>query len=558
MKKNVIFIVLGFIIFIGLGTASIFAYQQLYKKGSLKWYQQKIKVEEANDIGEGVKTITCGTDCSIYNKNYQKVVDQKVHKLSDKDYSLENALWFYNPYGTNTTSMNVYFTTSDASSIRYKIHVEDETIADYSNILYNEGENNLTKYHSYQIIGFIPGMENEVTLEVLDEEGQVVDSETFHFQMPDIKSDVDIKVQVTDGDSTEELTNGLYSVLGHDKNFNSNIYLYDNNGVLRAELPLQSYRTDRILWIDDMMVYNYKKNGFVFVNRLGKIEKTYQIGNYEMHHDFEYDEKENKLLILASLKDSGTIEDRIISLDLDTGEVEEVLDMKDYFKEAYESASKVKIKNAYGTDDIDWIHLNSIDLVGDDLILSSRELSAIIRMNDIYTEPKIEYTIADQTVFEGTGIESKNYTKVGDFVAQAGQHSVTYIEDDSLEDGEYYLILYNNNYNTADSRPDFDWSAYPGTGTYSEGEKSMYYKYLVNEQDKTFELVDSIDLPYSSIVSSVEHLDDNIITSSGKSNCYEEFDQDRNLIRSYHYSAEKYAYRVFKYPFTNYWFYENE
>ncbi len=558
MKKRVAFIVLIFLILIGIGTASIFAYQQLYKKGSLKWYQQKIKVVEADEIGKGVKTITCGEDCSIYNSNYQKVVDQEVHKLSDKDYSLENALWFYNPYGTNTTSMNVYFTTSDASSIRYKIHVEDETIADYSNILYNEGENNLTKYHSYQIIGFIPGMENEVTLEVLDEEEQVVDSETFHFQMPDIKSDVDIKVQVTDGDSTEELTNGLYSVLGHDKNFNSNIYLYDNNGILRAELPLQSYRTDRILWIDDMMVYNYKKNGFVFVNRLGKIEKIYQIDNYEMHHDFEYDEEKNKLLILASLKDSGTIEDRIISLDLDTGEVEEVLDMKDYFKEAYESASKVKIKNAYGTDDIDWIHLNSIDLVGDDLILSSRELSAIIRMNDIYTEPKIEYTIADQTVFEGTEIESKNYTKVGDFVAQAGQHSVTYIEDDSLEYGQYYLILYNNNYNTADSRPDFDWSVYPGTGTYSEGEKSMYYKYLVNEDDKTFELVDSIDLPYSSIVSSVEHLDDNIITSSGKSNCYEEFDQDRNLIRSYHYSAEKYAYRVFKYPFTNYWFYENE
>lgn len=557
MKKRVAFIVLIFLILIGIGTASIFAYQQLYKKGSLKWYQQKIKVVEADEIGKGVKTITCGEDCSIYNSNYQKVVDQEVHKLSDNDYSLENALWFYNPYGTNTTSMNLYFTTSEASSIRYNIHVEDESIADYSNVLYNGDENNLMKYHSYQVIGFIPGMENEVTLEVLNEDDQVIDSETFKFQIPDIKSDVDIKVQVTDGDSTEELTNGLYSVLGHDKNFNSNIYLYDNNGILRAELPLQSYRTDRILWIDDMMVYNYKKNGFVFVNRLGKIEKIYQIDNYEMHHDFEYDEEKNKLLILASLKDSGMIEDRVISLDLDTGEVEELLDMKDYLKEAYESASKVKIKNAYGTEDIDWIHLNSIDLVGDDLILSSRELSAIIRMNDVYTEPKLEYTIADSTVFEGTEIASKNYTKVGDFVAQAGQHSVTYIEDDSLEDGQYYLILYNNNYNTADSRPDFDWSVYPGTGTYSEGEKSMYYKYLVNEDDKTFELVDSIDLPYSSIVSSVEHLENNIITSSGKSNCYEEFGHDGNLIRSYHYSAEKYAYRVFKYSFTNYWFYEN-
>lgn len=554
MKQKITYIAFLFVVFIGFGGASIYAYQQLYKRGSLKWYREQIQVEENNDIGKGVKTIRCSEDCSIFSMNYQKVVDQKIYKLNDKDYKLNDALWFYNPYGTNTTSMNVYFTTSELTKIKYTIHVNNHDIPDYSNLVYNENENNLTKYHEYQIIGFVPGMENEVTLDVIDANDNIIDSATFTFQIPEIDSNVDIKVNTENGSSDAELENGLFSVLGHDKNFNSNIYLYDNNGILRGELPLSSYRSDRILWIDNYMVYNYKKNGFLFVNRLGKIEKKYDIDDYEMHHDFEYDEEHNQLLILASLKESNTIEDRIIGLDLDTGEVKELLDMRDYLKEAYESASKVKIKNAYGTEKIDWIHLNSIDLVdGDDIILSSRELSSIIRMNDIYTNPKLEYTIADKTVFEGTEIAEKTYQKKGNFVSQAGQHSVTYL-DDSSSDDTYYLILYNNNYNVAASRPDFDWSVYPGTGSYDKGEKSMYYKYLVNEKEHTYELVDAIDLPYSSIVSSVEHVGNNIVTSSGKSNCFEEFDQEGNLIRSYHYNAEKYAYRVFKYSFQNFWF----
>lgn len=557
MNNNIKFITIGFMIFIGLSTISMVTYRRIIKKGSFQWYKKVIKLEDANEIGKDVKKINCNEECSIYNKNYQDIVDQKIYQLLDDDYFLDKPLFLYNPYGTNTMSMNVYFETEEDVSIEYTVHVDDETIPDYTNTLYNGQKDNLTKYHSYQIVGLIPGMKNLITINLFDHEHKLIESKSFQFDIPNITSDVDIKVNSENGKSNEPLSNGLYSVLGHDKNFNSNIYLYDNNGVLRSEIPLQSYRSDRILWIDNYMVYNYKKNGFAFVDRLGKIVKMYQIENCEMHHDFEYDEENNKLLILASLKDSETIEDRVISLDLDTGLVEEILDMKDYFKESYESASKVKIKNAYGTDDIDWIHLNSIDLVdGDDLILSSRELSAIIRMNDIYTKPKLKYTIADQTVFEGTEIESKNYTKIGDFVAQAGQHSVTYIDDDSLGDEQYYLILYNNNYNTADSRPDFDWSVYPGTGTYSEGEKSMYYKYLVNEHDKTFELVDSIDLPYSSIVSNVQFYDNHLVTSSGKSNCYEEFDVNGKLIRKYNYSAEKYAYRVFKYSFTNYWFYE--
>ena len=61
----------------------------------------------------------------------------------------------------------------------------------------------------------------------------------------------------------------------------------------------------------------------------------------------------------------------------------------------------------------------------------------------------------------------------------------TYYTGDDLDNGEYYLYLFNNNYQGARTRPNFDQSNYPGTGTYNEGETSFFYQYKVNENDKT-------------------------------------------------------------------------
>ena len=160
--------------------------------------------------------------------------------------------------------------------------------------------------------------------------------------------------------------------------------------------------------------------------------------------------------------------------------------------------------------------------------------------------------ITDPSMVEGTSYASLLYEKKGDFVSQAGQHSITYYKDDSLDDGEYYLFMFNNNYGAATTRPDFEWSNYPGVGSYNEGETSYFYEYLVNENDKSYELVKSFKVPYSSIVSSVELMDNgNIVIGSGKDNSFEEYDNDGNLIRKFDYSAKKYAYRVFKYSYDN-------
>jgi hypothetical protein len=87
-----------------------------------------------------------------------------------------------------------------------------------------------------------------------------------------------------------------------------------------------------------------------------------------------------------------------------------------------------------------------------------------------------------------------------------------------------------------------------------KGSNSLFYRYLVDEKAGTYKLVEQFKLPYSSIVSSVEEYGKNYVTSSGKSNCYNEYDSDGKLIRQYNYSSNKFAYRVFKYSFGNFWF----
>ena len=499
------------------------------------WIRENVNFVE-ND--EGVYEVEKDEEISIFSEDYQNIIEEKIEELKDKDdYTLEDPLLILNPYGTGSLSYYLYYTDSE-EDLDYKIETEG-----YSNF---EKEISHKDSNEYQLIGFVPGETNTLTLTSGDEEYE------FTITTPKSESDIDTQVEVVEGDSEEELTDGLYALLGHDKNYNSNIYLYDNDGVLREEFVLDSYRADRIIFDDDYMYYAYNKKGIVKVNDLGKIEEFYDLGKYSMHHDMIYNKDNNRFVILVNEDGTDTIEDVIITLDLDTKKVEKIVDMKDLLPEFYLNAVKPEGKNTYGGYELDWIHLNSLSLIGDDIVLSSRELSTIIYISDAYTDPSVKYLLTDESVTEDTSYGDLLYEKVGDFVPQAGQHSITYYTDETLEDGEYYLYMFNNNYKGARTRPNFDWANYPGAGTYEKGETSYFYQYKVNENDKTYELVKSFEIPYSSIVSDVEILDGgNIVAGSGKDNSYGEYDNDGNLIRQFNYNSKKYAYRIFKYEFNN-------
>lgn len=83
---------------------------------------------------------------------------------------------------------------------------------------------------------------------------------------------------------------------------------------------------------------------------------------------------------------------------------------------------------------------------------------------------------------------------------------------------------------------------------------SHVYYYLVDENAGTFTLVDSFDLPYSSLVSNAQWRGDSYTVNNGVHQCFEEYDQQGNLIRQYKYTCTANGYRVMKDDFEGYWF----
>lgn len=78
--------------------------------------------------------------------------------------------------------------------------------------------------------------------------------------------------------------------------------------------------------------------------------------------------------------------------------------------------------------------------------------------------------------------------------------------------------MFNNNFGTALTRPEFDWSVIDGISTEfsSDTARSQYRKYLVDENAGTYSEVSSFDVPYSPYVSSAQELDNgNILIDSG-------------------------------------------
>lgn len=566
MKEKIMKIIRGILILLVLvliGLLIYFVGKNIYTNKMKKnvkdkeWVYDNTLITHNNSYGEDIFSISKHKMIDVYNMNYQDAVDKRINEIVDDSYTLAYPLVIYNPYGTNNLGVNVYFETEEEMEISYIISVGDEKIPNYSNTLNNDVSGNYTKEHAYQIIGLVPGYKNVIDLVGKTKDGKEVTS-TIFFDATKIKVNSDVLVKTVEGRSTEDMEDGLFVLFGLDKAFNANNYIYDNNGVLRADLVIEDYRSDRIEFIDGKLYYSYNNDGIGVINRLGRIEKEYLLDGYEMHHDYVYDKENNKFLILVNSdkEKNKTIEDLIISLDLETGEIKEVVDMKDLMPDIYKEAKMPESGvNTYGGSGLDWIHLNSLSIVDNgEIVVSGRELSSIISIKNIYSDPEIKYIITDEDVFEDTKYEDLVFEQKGEFVPQAGQHTITYVSDSSLGKGKYYLELYNNNYASSVTRESFPWDNYQGVGDFTDGYASQYYKYLVDENKGTYKLVKEFDVAYSSIVSSIQDVGDNHVTSSGRSNCYAEYDNNGVLIKQFNYTSQKYAYRVFKYNFDKIWF----
>ena len=512
--------------------------------------EQKKSDNEANVMNEKQKKIYEKIKKTYNAEEQQKIADELEKKKESQEYTLSNMLIEYNPFGTNTQSLYVYFETDSAVKVSYTIHVKEDDIADFSRNVYQDEE--YQKEHEFQVIGLIPDTENTITFYITNEDGST-DTNEIVYEMGSLYGEEAVQLDTDVKQSADKLEDGLYVVLGNDSTSKDFMYYYDNNGVLRGEVPLLGYRSHRLIFDENSMYYSISEKKMAQVNRLGQVTKVYDLGNYKLHHDYVFDENGN-MLILATDTTQDSVEDIVLKLDVNSGEVTEVLDLGDLFGEY----KKTCVKNS--SDELDWMHINTIQYIGNgSVLLSSRETSTIIKVDNIYDGPVVSYMIGEKDFWKDTSYVSLLLNKKGDFTIQGGQHTITYETDESLADGQYYLYMFDNNIGISETRPDYDWSSIGlKVSSAVDGKNSKYYKYLVDENEGTFELVDSFKVPYSRYVSSAQEIGDNVLVDSGLKGTFTECDADHKAIVTYKMDYEKFIYRVFKYKFDGFYFEKSE
>lgn len=304
-------------------------------------------------------------------------------------------------------------------------------------------------------------------------------------------------------------------------------------------------------------------NHMAAMNHLGKLEKIYDLGSdYILHHDYAMDSNGDIVLLATEIgRDDNAVQDQVIKLSTSTGSVTSLVDFGELFADYKGSTTHA------GTDESDssaknrwdWLHCNTIQLLDDgSALFSARETSTIIKVDDMESDPTLDYMIGEPSVWAGTDEVSSFLTKNGDFSDTGGQHSITYVADDSLPDGQYYLYMFDNNFGTSLTRPDFDWTVIDGISTElsSDTAESQYRKYLVDENADTYTEVSSFDVPYSPYVSSAQELDNGqILIDSGMKGLFGQYDEDGDLLAQFHMTLNSaYIYRVYKYDFSGFYF----
>lgn len=587
----------------------------------------------------------------IYTSEYQSAAQNRVTKQKQsKHWTLSDPLVIRNAFGTNTAGLYVYFLTDQPTRISYRVHAQNGSYPDFTANAY-QGSQKYTTTHEFQVIGLVPDNINHVTLVATKKSGEQTSS-TITSRTHDTLASTEPRVKLTKKNTDYRLGNGLYAILGNDSADDEQAYLflYDNSGVLRAETPLLNYRAHRLLFRGGLMYFSAGVHNLVGLDYLGRMVKNYTLpARFLLHHDYAMSRTGTPILLGTDNK-SDSVQDKLLILDKDSGDITRVIDLKKMFKsyeastiasnlyQSADSASELLAKNkkkvaaarkklattdssatgnaatdfangskaedmpvdndsglktssssdesdadldngvkdaasADGGNGVqkDWFHLNTIsyDDRSNTVILSSRETSTVIKINHVLSgSPRVVWMFGTPSFWRGTAYEKYQLRQVdangttlddGHALSHGGQHSVTVEDNGGPDDGIYYLYMFDNNYGSTNTRPDYDWKKADPTinaGSDETDEPSYYKRYLINEKEKTVQEVERIAVPYSRLVSSAQNLlDGTRLVDSGMAGTWGVYDNRGRLITQYTMRLRKnLIFRVYKYTFDGYLF----
>lgn len=426
------------------------------------------------------------TDALEMTKSLRTEQQELEESFESNGYTLEDPNIIVDPYNNSPLTALVIFETEGSLAPTVTIEGKDE-LTTYT----HEFEKETTHY--LPIYGLYADTENKVIIECGNKRQEIT-----------IKTDPlpeDFILPTSVEKEEDKLTNDLYFFTPSSGGYTC---AYDTNGDVRWYLTnTATWEMNRLenghLLVSTERVVNqpYYLTGLYEMDMLGKIYVEYSLpGGY--HHD--YYEMPNGNLLVASddfNNEKGTVEDYIVELDRETGDIVKTIDLKDILNmEDGKSENWVEY---------DWFHNNSVwyDEKTNSITLSGRHQDAVINID--YDTEELNWIIGDPTNW------SEEYQKyffapIGDnFEWQWSQHA-------AMITPEGYVFLFDNGNNKSKNKEDY----VPAEDSYSRG-----VMYKIDTDKMTIEQVweygkERGEEFYSPYISDVDYLEkDHYIVHSG-------------------------------------------
>ena len=406
-------------------------------------------------------------------------------KFKSEGFTIDRPNVILNPYGNSPLTALVIFETEDEESVSIKIKGNDE-LSTYTHT-FDKG-----RRHYIPVYGLYAGRKNEVIIKAGDKEN------TLEIETDELPDDFILPIKVTKDES--KLNNDLYFFSPSSKGY---MCAYDTNGDVRWYLDetaiweVNRLKNGHLLVSTERLVNTpYYSTGLYEMDMLGKIYREYSLpGGY--HHD--YFEMDSGNLLVASDdfdNEDGTVEDYVVELDRNTGNIVKRFDLKDILN--MEDGKSENWTN------YDWFHNNSVwyDEKTNSITLSGRHQDIVINID--YDSGKLNWILGDNTNFSEE--YQKYFFKLKNGEWQWSQHA-------AMITPEGYVFLFDNGNNKSKNKDEY----VKAEDSYSRG-----VMYKIDTENMTAEEVFEYGKErgsefYSPYISDVDYLDKNhyIVHSGG-------------------------------------------
>lgn len=404
---------------------------------------------------------------------------EKQLKADSKDATLEKPYVKLNPYGTSPLTALLLFNTAEKMKITVEVEGEnaDTTIE-------SEVGSEYTTEHEVAVLGLYADKANTVKISAVTQDGKktektiTIQTDKLPAEMPtiDVKTSDTKKMEQT-GNQLTFITPSTKYAYGVDSNGDVRWYSTKYNSHVFKEL-----KNGHLLYLTKYDNADDTYSLLLETDYLGKVYHAYSMtteaeseqsgssSKSAIHHDAI--ELPSGNLLLTINDDTKYMEDTMIEIDRQTGEVVKTIDLKDILPEEFYKDYKARSDGK-----VDWFHQNAIwyDESDDSIIISSRSQDTVMKID--YDSTKIKWILSDK---EGWPDSYKKYllNPIGDnFKYPAGQHAVEILPDQDDNSDTVDILLYDNN--EVITRGDEDES-----GKYSEA-----VQYRINEKTKKVEMV---------------------------------------------------------------------